>query len=153
MGSCKRPVQRLTVKKMGEESWILRDKVFNNNRDLILSQAFAENTYADVTLVSDDKIPVKAHKLILSACSPVLKNLLVNHPNSQPLIFLRDVEYQDLKSILQFLYSGQSQVSEDRLEKLMEAGKNLGIDNLGLSATDSDSKVLVKNEHSSSSKK
>ena len=138
---------------MGEESWILRDKVFNNNRDLILSQAFAENTYADVTLVSDDKIPVKAHKLILSASSPVMKNLLVNHPNSQPLIFLRDVEYQDLKAILQFLYSGQTQVNKDRLEKVIEAGKNLGIDNIGFSATETESKVLVKNELSTSGKK
>ena len=41
-------------------------------RDLLEEQHFA-----DVTLVSDDQIQTKAHKVVLSACSPVLKTLLV----------------------------------------------------------------------------
>ena len=32
--------------------------------------------YSDVTLVSDDNFTFKAHKFMLSACSPVFKNIL-----------------------------------------------------------------------------
>ena len=54
-----------------------------------LSDAFTEHCFSDVTLVSDDQRPFQAHKYVLSAFSPVLKDILLNNPHPHPLIYLR----------------------------------------------------------------
>ena len=46
----------------------------NSFRELI-----NEHEFADVTLVSNDDKQVKAHKVILSSCSPVFKNILLSY--------------------------------------------------------------------------
>ena len=40
---------------------------------------YIDKQYADVTLVSDDQKQFKAHKIVLSACSPVLKTMLLEN--------------------------------------------------------------------------
>ena len=47
-----------------------------------------ENSFCDVTLVSDDQIRFQAHRYVLSTFSPVLKNIFLNNPHSHPLIYL-----------------------------------------------------------------
>ena len=68
---------------------------------------FTENSFYDVTLVSDDQKPFQAHRYVLSIFSPVLKNILFNNPQSHPLIYLRGVNHQELYSILQFIVKTQ----------------------------------------------
>ena len=36
---------------------------------------------------SDDQIQFKSHRLVISACSQILKTHLLDNPNSQPMIF------------------------------------------------------------------
>eukprot|EP00091_Calanus_sinicus_P002489 TRINITY_DN12537_c0_g1_i1.p2 TRINITY_DN12537_c0_g1~~TRINITY_DN12537_c0_g1_i1.p2 ORF type:complete len:113 (-),score=12.32 TRINITY_DN12537_c0_g1_i1:89-427(-) len=78
-----------------QDIFSLRRKVFSTHLTSSISDVFTENSYSDVTLVSDDLILFQAHKCVLSASSPVLKNLLLNNPHSQPLIYLRGVKQQD----------------------------------------------------------
>ena len=85
---------------MSEEIYYLKWKVFNSHLTSSLSDVLTENSFTDVTLVSDDKVQFQAHKCVLSACSPVLKNLLLNNPHSHPLIYLRGVKQKELNSIL-----------------------------------------------------
>ena len=68
-----------------------------------LSDLLTENILSDLTLVSDDQIQLQAHKFVLSACSPVLKNLLLDNPHSHPLIYLRGVKQEEFQSILHFI--------------------------------------------------
>ena len=45
--------------------------------------------FADVTLVTEDKKHLRAHRYILSACSSVFKNILeIDLHNNNPLIYL-----------------------------------------------------------------
>ena len=48
--------------------------------------------YSDVTLVTEDKKQIKAHINILSACSPVFKDILKDRNNS-PIMYLRGIQY------------------------------------------------------------
>ena len=41
----------------------------------LLHHMRTDNTFADVTLVSDDGREVRAHKVVLAACSPIIKEL------------------------------------------------------------------------------
>jgi hypothetical protein len=115
---------------MQQEIFTLRWKVFSTHLSSSISDVFTENSFSDVTLVSDDLIQFQAHKCVLSASSPVLKNLLLNNPHSHPLIYLRGVEHQELKSILQFIYLGEARFYEGNMDKFMEAVKDLQIKQL-----------------------
>ena len=50
---------------------------FNGDLDFNLKELLFSNKLTDVTLVSDDEIALKTHKFVLGACSPVLRDLLI----------------------------------------------------------------------------
>ena len=72
------------------------------------------NEMLDVTIISDGR-KFKAHKLVLSACSPVFKTMLnkkdENQTFFQPYIFLHGVRFEDIEAILDFMYNGEVSVS------------------------------------------
>merc|ERR1712212_788142 len=86
-----------------------------------------EGNFADVTLVSDDQIQTPAHKVVLSACSPVLKTLLVNNPHSHPLLYLRGIKQTELQAILKFMYFGETQIFESRINDFVSVAKDLEV--------------------------
>ena len=116
--------------KMSTDVYNLKWKHFNVNQDCSLKELFINNENADVTLVSDDKVAFHAHKLVLSACSSVLKDLLLNNPNPQPMIFLNGVKRFELESLLQFIYLGNTKLYQSRIEKFFENGRDLEIKQL-----------------------
>ena len=116
--------------KMDQETFFFSWKTYQPHLNTTLKDLFAEKTFADVTLVSDDQIQIPAHKFVLSACSPVLKNLLLNNPHSHPLLYLRGVKQQELQSILQFMYLGEATIYQDRINEFMNIAKDLEVKEL-----------------------
>ena len=110
---------------MFQNKFSIKWKYFIPNFSSGLSDVFPENDYSDVTLVSDDKIPFQAHKYVLSASSPVLKNILLDNPQSHPLIYLRGVKHQELKSILQFIYLGEASFYNNNINRFIQAAKDV----------------------------
>ena len=53
--------------------------------------------FADVTLVTDDKQQIRAHRNILSAASPVFKNILQLNSNNTQIQLLTSEEFNTLK--------------------------------------------------------
>ena len=49
-----------------------------------------ENDFCDITLACEDR-QIKTHKFVISAFSPILRNILKLHQNPHPLIYLRKV--------------------------------------------------------------
>ena len=54
-----------------------------------------------------------------------MKNLLLNNPHSDPLIYLRGVNHEELHSLLQFIYLGEVELSKDRINYLLDIAKDL----------------------------
>ena len=102
---------------------LLAFKAFNIHQNSSLSNLFTTHNFSDVTLVSDDQITFKAHKYILGACSPTMKNLLLDYPHSNPLIYLRGVNQQDLESILQFINLGETQIQNSCIDSFWKSQK------------------------------
>ena len=100
---------------------------FMSNLTSSLSEHHSENILSDVTLVSDDEIPFQAHKFVLSAFSPVLKDILLNNPHPNPLIFLRGIKQEELSSILQFIYMGETTVNKRDGDRIARAAEDLQI--------------------------
>ena len=108
----------------------LKWKYFNFNVKSRVSKVIKDQCFCDVTLVSDDQKPFQAHRYVLSAFSPVLKNILLNNPHSHPLIYLRGVNHQELDSILQFIYLGKASVNHSNMKRFAQAAKDLQIKKL-----------------------
>ena len=67
---------------MSEKSFNFKCYKFQDNIALSFQDLLKENNFADVTLVTDDQTQIQAHKIILSVFCPVLKNIVLNNPNS-----------------------------------------------------------------------
>ena len=115
---------------MPQLNYNLKWKYLNSNRSSSFKDVFEQKSFSDVTLVSDDQIPFPAHRYVLSAFSPVLKDILLNNPHSHPLIFLRGVNHQELDSILQFIYLGKASVYHGNMRRFAQAAKDLQIKQL-----------------------
>ena len=119
-------------------------------RDM-LDDMYFDDSFADVTLITDDKKQLKAHRNILSACSSVLKEILqINPNNNHPVIYLRGIQHSEMKSILKFIYSGESNFYEERMEEFLLVAKELGVKELGNNAEVGDSVVSAKNHKNAS---
>merc|ERR1719186_1853655 len=90
----------------------------------------SDQDFTDVTLVCDDDKQIKAHKVILSSCSPLFRRILKNNPHQHPLIYLNGIIFDNLQSVIKFIYLGQTEVEQDDLELFMKAGKELEIKGL-----------------------
>ena len=53
------------------EKYTLNWQTFSEHLQVMFEDLYQEGRYTDVTLVSDDQTQFKAHKIVLSACSPL----------------------------------------------------------------------------------
>jgi len=100
-----------------------------------LKSIWKNEEFFDVTLVCENQ-QLSAHKVVLSACSSFFRSVLTNNPHPNPLIYLKDITYQDLSSILSFIYTGETKVQQDRLKDFLGVAEDLRIK--GLIKTDDD---------------
>ena len=83
------------------------------------------DNFTDVTLVCDDQKEIKAHKVVLSACSSVFNSIFTQH--NLPLIYLRGIQHVEMESILQFIYLGQTSFYQERIKEFLKVAKDLDI--------------------------
>ena len=67
--------------KMQEDKYTLTWHTYTDHLRDILKELSSDESFADVTLVTDDKKQIKAHRNILSACSSVFKEILQINTN------------------------------------------------------------------------
>ena len=90
--------------------------------------------FADVTLVTDDKQQIRAHRNILSAASPVFKSILqIDSKNANPVIYLRGIQHSEMESIMQFIYLGEARFYEERMSEFLRVSEDLEIKELSSS--------------------
>ncbi|XP_054283000.1 transcription factor GAGA-like isoform X1 [Macrosteles quadrilineatus] len=80
----------------------------------------------DVTLAAGGRI-FPAHKLVLSAASPLLMELLKSTHCHHPVVMLAGITAPDLEALLQFVYQGEVSVDPSQLPSLLQAAHCLDI--------------------------
>ncbi|XP_060650106.1 protein tramtrack, alpha isoform isoform X1 [Drosophila nasuta] len=128
--------------KMASQRFCLR---WNNHQSNLLSvfdQLLHAETFTDVTLAVEGQY-LKAHKMVLSACSPYFNALFVNHPEKHPIVILKDVPYSDMKSLLDFMYRGEVSVDQERLTAFLRVAESLRIK--GLTEVNDDKPTAAEN--------
>merc|ERR1719300_1351041 len=104
---------------MASETFLLKWRNHKQNVSSTLETSIEGNNFNDIVLVSDDLIPFNAHRFVLSANSPVMKEILLEHFHPKPLIYLRGVNSCELQALLQLIYFGEATFFTDRMEKLI----------------------------------
>ena len=66
-----------------------------------------DSNFTDVTLITEDRHKVTAHKVILSASCEYFKYVLSQSHHSHLLICLDGVTKEDLNNIIEFIYHGE----------------------------------------------
>ena len=97
-----------------------------------------DSDFADVTLVCEDGHQIEAHKVILASASTFFKTILANYRHSHPLIYMRGVKSPDLGPMIDFLYFGEANVSQENLESFLAIASELEVQGLRRSLDDND---------------
>ncbi|KAK7867250.1 hypothetical protein R5R35_000239 [Gryllus longicercus] len=115
---------------MASEQYCLR---WNDHRTILLTnfeRLLQSNSSVDCTLAAEGKC-LRAHKVVLSACSPYLELMLNQDKEKHPIIFLKDMKYKELQAILEYMYRGEVVIPHDQLTSLLQVAESLQIKGLG----------------------
>ncbi|KAG8237718.1 hypothetical protein J437_LFUL017837 [Ladona fulva] len=111
---------------MDAKKYCLKWNNFSDNILSSLENLWGDEDFVDVTIACDGE-SLKAHKVVLSACSSYMKRLLKENPCQHPIIILKDVGLRELKALMNFMYNGQVMVEEDQIPILLHTAEMLEI--------------------------
>lgn len=108
------------------QQFCLRWNNYQTNLANCFDQLLQTESFVDVTLACEGQ-SLKAHKVVLSACSPYFQTLFMDNPCRHPIIIMRDIKYCDLKAVVDFMYRGEINVSQDQITALLKVAEMLKI--------------------------
>lgn len=108
------------------QQFCLRWNNYQTNLTCVFDQLLQSESFVDVTLACDGN-QIKAHKIVLSACSPYFQSLFFENPCQHPIIIMRDVKWPELKAIVEFMYKGEINVNQDQISPLLAIAEMLQI--------------------------
>lgn len=109
---------------------------WNNHQSHVLSAfdtLLQNESLVDCTIMCEDSA-VRAHKVVLSACSPYFQKIFMDNPGKHPIIVLKDVRCWEMQCILDFMYKGETSVPEPQITSLIKAAESLKV--RGLTSSD-----------------
>ncbi|XP_031625134.1 modifier of mdg4-like isoform X8 [Contarinia nasturtii] len=113
-----------------EEQFSLCWNNYNTNLSTGFHESLVRGDLVDVTLAAEGQL-VKAHRLVLSVCSPYFQQMFTTMPaNQHAFVFLKDVPHAALKDLIQFMYCGEVNVKQDALPTFISTAEALQIKGL-----------------------
>ncbi|XP_049818868.1 longitudinals lacking protein, isoforms H/M/V isoform X2 [Aethina tumida] len=114
---------------MTMQQYCLRWNNHQPNFISVFSNLLNSESLVDVTLAAEGK-HLQAHKVVLSACSSYFQTLFTINPCQHPIVILKDVKFKDLKVMVEFMYYGEVNVSQDQLTHILKTAEMLKIKGL-----------------------
>lgn len=111
-----------------EEDSVLRLRWNSHVESLqqLFESLLEQQLFVDVTLACEGG-SLKAHRVMLSACSSYFRRVLHEAGTKNPVIIMRDVPFSEMDHILQFIYRGEIHVPEASLPSLLRTARLLEI--------------------------
>ncbi|XP_030380942.1 modifier of mdg4 [Scaptodrosophila lebanonensis] len=85
--------------------------------------------FVDVSLCVDGR-KIKAHKVVLSSCSSYFKEIFKENPHPHPVIIFKFIKFEDLNSIVEFMYQGEVNVQQEALQSFLQTAELLAVQGL-----------------------
>ncbi|XP_055389676.1 myb-like protein A [Condylostylus longicornis] len=115
---------------MGSEHYCLRWSNHQSNLLGVFSQLLQDESLVDVTLACSEGASIRAHKVVLSACSSYFQSLFLDHPEKHPIVILKDVRLSELQTLVEFMYKGEVNVQYCQLSALLKTAESLKVKGL-----------------------
>ena len=112
------------------ENLCLQWNDFHENVKVAFQNLRSDKHFTDVTLACEDGQQVEAHKVVLASSSPFFQNLLEKNKHPHPLIYMKGLKFENVSTILDFLYSGQANVYEENLDSFLAIAEDLQLKGL-----------------------
>eukprot|EP00096_Caligus_rogercresseyi_P000381 TRINITY_DN1080_c0_g1_i1.p1 TRINITY_DN1080_c0_g1~~TRINITY_DN1080_c0_g1_i1.p1 ORF type:complete len:462 (-),score=150.20 TRINITY_DN1080_c0_g1_i1:501-1886(-) len=112
-----------------EEAFCLKWNDFQKSVTSSFAELRRDSNLTDVTIVVEGT-QLKAHKVILSACSGAFKELFRSGISKEPVIMLWDVSAEDMEALFNFMYQGQVNVAQERLNTFLDLAERLRVKGL-----------------------
>ena len=117
------------------DNFCLRWNDFESNITSAFQDLRSEEDFLDVTLVTADEKQIGAHKVILSACSSFFRKVLKTNPHQNPLLYLKGIHSRELIGVLNFMYHGSVNISQEELNAFLSVAEDLNVKGLTTSDT------------------
>ncbi|KAH8279011.1 hypothetical protein KR018_012280 [Drosophila ironensis] len=111
-------------------------KNFQDNIASGFQNLYDRGDLVDVTLACDGKL-LQAHKIVLAICSPYFQEIFTTNPCQHPIIILKDVSFNIMLELLEFMYQGVVNVKHTELQSFMKIGQLLQIKGLATNSNSS----------------
>lgn len=116
---------------MKEETVLsLKWQSFPSHLAVSLDTCYEKQQFVDLSLVCKDGTILKCHKMVLANSSTFFRRLLVANEHPHPMIILHDIEADDLKTIVNFMYCGEIQVVQSEVRRLLKLAEILEVTGL-----------------------
>ncbi|XP_043486733.1 protein abrupt-like [Polistes fuscatus] len=116
---------------MKEETMLsLKWHSFHSHLAVSLDTCYEKQQFVDLSLVCKDGTILKCHKMVLANSSPFFRRLLVANDHPHPMIILHDIEADDLKTIVNFMYCGEIKVIKSEVRRLLKLAEILEVTGL-----------------------
>ncbi|KAK8722696.1 hypothetical protein OTU49_012173 [Cherax quadricarinatus] len=123
------------------QEFCLRWNNFHSSLVTALDGFKNDQDFVDVTLACEGQF-LKAHKMLLSACSVFFRDLLKANPCQHPIVILPpEVRFADLEKLLRFIYQGEVNVHQENLARFLKTAEMLKIRGL---AEDSEKQRVLR---------
>merc|ERR1719483_819424 len=112
---------------------------WNNHTSTVISvmdSLLEEESLVDVTLSADGQF-IRAHRIVLSACSPYFRTLFKSSflNEKHPVVILKDVDFDILKSLVEYMYKGEANVPQPMLTSFIQTAESLQVRGLAEGAS------------------
>ncbi|XP_045508655.1 protein bric-a-brac 2-like isoform X4 [Colias croceus] len=127
------------------QQFCVRWNSYHTNLQSVFPRLLLTEQFADVTLACESR-QLRCHKLVLSACSAYLERLLLQNPCKHPIVLMRDMRFSEMQALVDFMYKGEVNVTQEELPSLLKSAEALQIRGLcssdpgGLSELKTDNK-------------
>ena len=113
-----------------EEKLCVKWNDFHENINSSFASIRKDFEFSDVTLACEDGQQVEAHRVILAASSPFFQRLFRKNKHPHPLLYMRDVAFQDLVAIVDFLYCGEANIFQQDLDSFLDLAEDLKLEGM-----------------------
>lgn len=125
MGEPKEKVEMATNPPQPQQ-FCVRWNSYQSNLQNAFPKLLTSEHFVDVTLACESEM-IKCHKVVLSACSTYFEKLLVQNPCQHPIIFMKDMKFLEMQALVDFMYKGEVNVTQDELPSLLRSAEALQI--------------------------
>ncbi|XP_076686412.1 uncharacterized protein LOC143378499 [Andrena cerasifolii] len=111
---------------MGEKTFNLTWNNHLANLSGLFEGLYKSGSLTDTTLACQGGM-LRAHRLVLAACSPYFERVFKEHYGEQPILILKGVAVEEMECLLDFMYRGSIDVAEEHLPSLIKTATDLEI--------------------------